>query len=331
MNPSIGVAIRGTGSSVPTRVMRNDDFCKLVETSDEWIRTRTGIRERRIAEKHETSATLGVAAAKAALNAAELSPADLDLILCATVTPAQMCPSNACVIQAELGCRPIPAMDLLAACTGFLYALSTGEQFIRTGAARHVLIVGTDVLTQVLDFQDRNTCILFGDGAGAVILSACSEPRRGLQRVQLFSDGSRHELIQVPSVVTSAAVHPERPGPRDPEFLRMNGREVFKFAVGRMVELIEDALYDCYRYERSIDLLIPHQVNQRIIDNALDQTGFPADRVMVNLDRYGNTSGASIPIALDEAIRTGRAKPGGTLLLVAFGGGLTWGSALLTL
>lgn len=331
MNRPTYVAVRATGSCLPQRAMPNREFESLVETSDEWIRTRTGIRERRVAEAHQTSATLGLDAARCALAAAEMPPEEIDLVLCATVTQGMMTPANACLIQAGLGCRPVPAMDLSAACTGFLYALSVGEKFIRTGAARNVLVVGTEVLTRALNFRDRNTCILFGDGAGAVILTAGSDPRHDIHTVQLFSDGSRCDLITVPSIVTSSAVYPEEPGPRDPEFIGMQGREVFKFAVNRMAEMIDDARIDCQRFERSIDLLIPHQVNQRIIDNAIEQTGFPAEKVMVNLDKYGNTSAASIPIALDEAIRSGRAKAGDTLLLVAFGGGLTWGSALMTI
>lgn len=333
MNLPIRVALRATGSCTPNRVMRNQDFCDYVETSDEWIRSRTGIRERRIADEHETSAALGLAAARHALQGAEMEPSQIDLILCATVTPQWMTPCNANLIQGGLGCRPIPSMDIGAACTGFLYALAVGEKFIRAGSARNVLVVGAETLTQVVDFSDRNTCILFGDGAGAAIL--CAEEGAGtadILSINLFSDGTRHGLITVPSEVTNAPSQPEVPAaPRQPGFLRMNGREVFRFAVGRMIELIEDAQSDCKTLNRSIDLLIPHQVNQRIIDAALDNTHFPPEKVMVNLDKYGNTSAASVPIALDEAMRSGRAKPGDTLLFIAFGGGLTWGSAILTL
>jgi 3-oxoacyl-[acyl-carrier-protein] synthase-3 len=310
--------------------MTNDEFTATIDTSDEWIRTRTGIRERRLAGPGETSASLGLEAARRALAAADLTPPDLDLVLCATVTPDLMTPSTANVIQAGLGCRPVGSFDLTAACTGFLYGLSVAEQFIRTGSCRHVLVVGTETLSRVTDFTDRNSCILFGDGAGAVVLSASDELRRGLRSVRIFSDGTRRDLIQVPSATTPRVPLEEGAG-RHPEFLRMNGREVYRFAVNRMIELIDEALVDCQEWNREIDLLIPHQVNQRIIDAALDHSGFPAQKVMVNLDRYGNTSAASVPIALDEAIRTGRARPGDTVLLVAFGGGLTWGSAVITL
>ncbi|WP_020472243.1 beta-ketoacyl-ACP synthase III [Zavarzinella formosa] len=319
--------IRSTGCSVPSRVVPNEWFTNYVDTSDEWIRSRTGIRERRFVGPGESSATLGVTAAKLALESSDLHPEDIDLIICATVTPENMCPQNAAVIHAALGCRPIPAFDLSAACTGFLYAMSIADQFLKTGAARHVLIVGSDVLSRTLDFTDRNSCILFGDGAGAAILSASPQRERGVHSVKIYADGGPRELIHVPGLVT-----PQPPADqKQHEHIRLNGREVFKFAVRRMIELTTDAILECRLAGRSIDLLIPHQVNQRIIDAALESTGFPSDRVMVNLEKYGNTSAASVPIALDEALKTGRAKPGDTLLLVAFGGGLTWGSAIVTL
>jgi 3-oxoacyl-[acyl-carrier-protein] synthase-3 len=327
MNGPILAAIRGTGCSLPSRVVANDWFVGVVDTSDEWIRTRTGIRERRFVTPDESSATLGADAAKKALAAANLTAADLDLIICATVTPDEMCPQNACVIHAALGCRPIPAFDLAAACSGFLYAMSVGEQFIRTRTAKNVLIVGADVISRMLDFTDRNSCILFGDGAGAAVLSATDEPKRGIHSVKIYADGEQRDLIHVPGMVT----HQPPPGEKQHEFIRLNGREVYRFAVRRMIELTQDAQESCRQMGLEIDLLIPHQVNQRIIDSALEDTGFPPEKVMVNLDRYGNTSAASVPIALDEALRSGRAKPGDTVLLVAFGGGLTWGSAIVTL
>ena len=327
MNRKIKTALRGTGSSLPARIVPNDEFLATIDTSDEWIRTRTGIRERRFVGPDETSASLGIAAARCALAKSHLAPTDLDLIICATVTPDMMTPANACAIQTALGCRPIPAFDISAACTGFLYAMSVADQYIRSGAARNVMIVGTEVLSRVMDYSDRNTCILFGDGAGAAVLSASEHPEQGIHFIRLFSDGANQHLIQVPGMVTPLPANAEKRN----EHIRMNGREVFRFAVCRMIELIEDAALECQRTGRKIDMLIPHQVNQRIIDAALESTGFPAEQVMVNLDRYGNTSAASVPIALDEAMQEGRAKPGDTLLLVAFGGGLTWGSAIITL
>jgi 3-oxoacyl-[acyl-carrier-protein] synthase III len=331
MGGQIRSILRGTGSSLPTRVVPNDWFVSVIDTSDEWIRTRTGIHERRHVNVDETSASLGVAASKKALVSAGLTPDDIDLIICATVTPDEMCPHNACVIHAALGCRPIPAFDVAAACTGFLYAMTIGDQFIRTGSARNVLVVGAEALSRMLDFTDRNSCILFGDGAGAAILSAMDEshrgdPHRGLHSVKIYADGVPRDLIHVPGMVTQ-----HLPGEKPHEYIRLNGREVFKFAVRRMIELTADAMEECRQKGIRIDLLIPHQVNSRIIDAALEQNGFPADKVMMNLDKYGNTSAASVPIALDEAMKEGRAKPGDTILLVAFGGGLTWGSSLITL
>ena len=335
MNRPVGAAVTGTGSCLPPRAVPNAAFTKTLDTSDDWIRSRTGIRERRFADPGETSATLGAAAARRALAAAGLTPADVGLIVCGTVTPDLLCPSNACLIQAALGCRPIPAFDVSAACSGFMYALGVGEKFVRTGATRHALVVGTEVLSRALDLADRNTAILFGDGAGAVVLSATERAAAGVRAVHLFADGSRGELIQVPSPVTPDPPPLPHPGcpddPSPPRFVRMNGREVFKFAVYRMIELLERAEHDCRELGiPGVDLLVPHQVNRRIIDAALEATGFPAGKVMVNLDKYGNTSAASVPIALDEAVRGGRCRPGDTVLLVAFGGGLTWSSALVT-
>jgi len=327
MNRKTTTVLRGTGSCLPSRIVPNDEFVGTINTSDEWIRTRTGIRERRFVGPGETSGTLALTAARNALTRAQIPATELDLIICATVTPDHMTPANANVIQAALGCRPIPAFDISAACTGFLYALSIADQYIRAGSARNVLIIGAEALSRAMDFTDRNTCILFGDGAGAAILSASDSADRGVLQVRLFSDGINHHLIQVPSMVSPPAGNGKEPSP----FIQMYGREVFRFAVCRMIELIEDARIETQRHGKKIDMIIPHQVNQRIIDAALESTGFPADRVMLNLDHYGNTSAASVPIALDEAVRENRARPNDTVLLVAFGGGLTWASAILTI
>jgi 3-oxoacyl-[acyl-carrier-protein] synthase-3 len=240
-----------------------------------------------------------------------------------------MCPSTACLIQAALGCGHIPAFDVSAACSGFLYAMSVAEQFILSGTSKCALIIGADLLSRIADFQDRNTCILFGDGAGAAILGPATS-NSGIIRTRLFANGSRQELIQVPSMVTPSP--PPGPGTLPHlRYLRMNGREVFKFAVLQLRELIEQAILDCKERGKELALVVPHQVNVRIIDAALDGIGLRADQIMVNLDKYGNTSAASVPIALDEAIRTGRAQPGDLVLLAAFGGGLTWSSVLFEL
>jgi 3-oxoacyl-[acyl-carrier-protein] synthase-3 len=311
-------------------VVPNEEFSETLDTSDEWIRTRTGIRERRFAGVADTTVTLGTEAARRALGAAGMTPDKVDLVVCGTITPDLMCPSAACLIQSSLGCRQIPAFDVSAACSGFVYALAVGEQFVRTGFAKTALVVGSEVLSRAIDFSDRNNCILFGDAAGAVVLTAAPGPGVGIHKVRLFADGARQELIQVPSMVTP---NPPPGSGTLPQlrYLRMHGREVFKFAVYQLIELIEEAQRDCAELGKDLKLLIPHQANARIIDAATEALGLPADRVMLNIDKYGNSSAASVPLALDEAVREGRAKPGDTVLLVAFGGGLTWSSALLTL
>lgn len=333
MSTSHGVMLLGTGSSLPQRAVRNGDLPANLDTSDEWIRTRTGIRERHLAAASETSFSLGLEASRRAVEAAQLDAADVDMIICATVTPDMMVPSNACLLQAGLGCRPIPAFDLNAACTGFLYALTVAAQFIRTGSCRHILVVGTETLSRVVDFSDRTTCILFGDGAGAAVIGASDGSGRGEHWFRLYADGRRGDLIRLNGVrLRTPASCPAEPRATDEfDFLRMNGREVFKFAVRTIVDLIDESLTACNLTPSDIDLIIPHQVNQRIIDAAFANLNFPADKLMVNLERNGNTSAASIPIALDEAMRTGRAAPGDRVFLIAFGGGLTWAGGVWTI
>jgi 3-oxoacyl-[acyl-carrier-protein] synthase-3 len=330
MSDSIGVILRGTGTALPARVVPNAEFEKTLDTSDEWIRTRTGIHERRIAGPQETTGTLALEASRKALDAAGLTARDLDLIICATVTPEMMFPSTACFLQAQLGCRMIGAFDLLAACSGFLYGLAVGSQFVQTGTYRNILVIGAETLSRIVDFTDRSTCVLFGDGAGAAILSASSEPNRGLRFVRIYADGTKPTLVYMPAggsrYPASAKTVAE-----GMHYMKLNGREIYKFAVVRMQELIQEAMTECRLKPDDVALLIPHQVNQRIIDSAITHMGFPMEKVMLNLDRYGNTSAASVPMALDEAICTGRVKRGDTVILVAFGGGLTWASAVLTL
>jgi 3-oxoacyl-[acyl-carrier-protein] synthase-3 len=322
MSRQAGVAVVGTGSAVPARVVPNAAVCRGPERSDEWVRTRTGIRERRFAGPTETAATLGTRAAHAALEAAGVAATDVDLVVCGTVTPATMCPSTACLIQSALGGRPVPAFDVSAACSGFLYALGAAEGFIRSGTARTALVVGAEVLSRVVDPDDRDTAILFGDAAGAVVLTATADPARGLRSVRLAADGSRHELIRLPG-----------PGavPGQPRFVQMCGKEVFRFAVGRLTDMIHQARAVCDGLGTTLSLVVPHQVNVRMLNAAAEATGFPRDRFVTTLDRYANTAAASVPVALDEAVRAGRCGPGDTVLLAAFGGGLTWGSALVTL
>jgi 3-oxoacyl-[acyl-carrier-protein] synthase III len=320
----MNVVLRGTGSYAPERVITNLNLAARIETSDEWIRSRTGIQERRYAADHETSASMGFEAARQALQAANRTAQDVDMIICATVTPDLMSPSTACIISGQLGCRTVPAFDLSAACSGFVYAMSVADQFLRSGSLKTILVIGSDLLSRVTDPIDRNTCILFGDAAGAIVLEATPEDGPGIHNIRLFADGSGHELIQLPSMMTKHQL-------ADVGFLRMNGREVFKFAVHRLVELFQQAVWDSDQLGRPLSWIVPHQVNIRIIDAALESMNFPRDRVIINLDRYGNTSAASVPLALNEGVRDGRLKPGDTILLAAFGGGLTWSSALMTL
>jgi 3-oxoacyl-[acyl-carrier-protein] synthase-3 len=330
MNQPSGIALRGTGSCLPARVLPNAEFARTLETTDEWIQTRTGIRERRIAGPGETTATMGLTAARRALEMADLTPQDLDLIVCATVTPEMLFPSTACFIQAGLGCRPVGAFDLLAACSGFVYGLAVGSQFVRTGAYRNVLVVGAETLSRIVDYTDRGSCILFGDGAGAAVLSATRDAGRGVRYFRLYADGNNYELLHMPGGGSRypASIKTVTEGMHT---MKINGREVYKFAVTRMQELIHEAMTDCCLTIDDIALVIPHQVNQRIIDSAVRHMNFPPEKVMGNLERYGNTSAASVPIALDEAMRTGRLRAGDTVLLVAFGGGFTWASAVVTL
>lgn len=332
---SIGrrAAVAGTGRCLPTRSFHNDQFPLSLATNDEWIRTRTGISERRLTDVDENSFTLGLQASRQALEAAKLSPEDIDLIVCATITPYTMCPSNACRLQGELGCRPIAAFDVLGACTGFIHVLMVAEQFISTGAAKHVLVVGADVLSRTLDYTDRTTCILFGDGAGAVVMSATEDTSRGLRWVKTYSDGTRGDLIRMPSHVTntSPVLSDRKPAGPPLHYLTLNGREVFRFAVRALVGLVQEALETCPVPEGTRLFLVPHQVNQRIIDAALTELPLRPEQVVLNLNRFGNTSAASVPIALDEAVRDGTLRRGDHLLLAAFGGGLTWGGAMLTL
>lgn len=333
MSKTCGVLLLGTGSSLPVRSVCNGDFPASLDTSDQWIRSRTGIAERRIAAVHETTVSLGLAAARSALESAQLDPADLDMIICATVTPDMMVPSASCLLQAGLGCRPIPAFDVNAACTGFLYGLTIASQFIRTGSCRHILVVGAETLSRIADFSDRTTCVLFGDGAGAVVVGASEEPGRGEHWFRLYSDGRRGDYIRLNGTrLRQPASSSREPRPSDEfDFLRMKGREVFKFAVRTIIDFVGESLFECNLTPDDIDLVIPHQVNQRIIDAAFADLDFPTDKLMVNLDRYGNTSSASIPIALDEAVRTGRAAPGDRVMLIAFGGGLTWAGGVWTI
>jgi 3-oxoacyl-[acyl-carrier-protein] synthase-3 len=325
--PDYGAIIAGTGSFVPEKRLTNAELSSLVDTNDEWIVQRTGIRERRIAGKDESTATLATAAARNAIASAGLEPKDIDLVVCGTITPEMTFPSTACFVAAALGLGTTPAFDVAAACSGFLFTLDTGAAFVKSGRYRNVLVIGAETLSRITDYKDRASCILFGDGAGAVVLQRSDDPKRGLIYSSLHADGSGWEMLCC------------KPGSRFPieeatlsgrdQFMKIKGREVYKFAVQRFEELIEDAMRKCELTPDDVSLIVPHQVNQRIIDSAMDKLGLKPEKAFVNIDKYGNTSAASIPIALDEAWRAGRIKPNDVLVFVAFGAGLTWANAVV--
>jgi 3-oxoacyl-[acyl-carrier-protein] synthase III len=327
MDKKISVGILGTGSYVPEKVLTNRDLEKMVETSDDWIVSRTGIRERRVAAENQASSDLAYEAAVRALDQAGIGAEDLDLIIVATVTPDTTFPSTANLIQDRLGAKKASAFDLAAACTGFLYGITTATQFIQNGLYRHVLVIGVECLSKIVDWTDRNTCVLFGDGAGAAVLGPVHEGY-GFMAFDLGSDGSGGELLKIPAGGSRSPATEQTVKDRM-HFLYMAGADVFKFAVRAMGSSAEAAIEKAGIKKEDIDFLVPHQANIRIIDSAVKRFGLPMDKVVVNLDRYGNMSAASIPVALDEAVRGGRIVEGDNLVLVGFGGGLTWGAAVL--
>lgn len=319
--------ITGTGSSLPVKVLTNFDLEKMVDTSDEWITTRTGIKERRIAAEGEFTSTFATRAAEKALEMAGVKAEELDLIIVATITPDFPFPSTACIVQSNIKATHAAVFDVAAACSGFVYGLSIADRFIRSGTAKKALVIGAEVLSRILDWTDRNTCLLFGDGAGAAVVEAV-EGDNGLLSSHICSDGSYWELLYQPGC---GSRNPAVQSTFDAKltFLQMQGNEVFKLAVRAMEDVAKQALAANGLTTDDIDLFIPHQANKRIIDAIGKRLGVGEDKVFVNLERYGNTSAASIPIALDEANRTGRIKAGDLVLFDAFGGGLTWGSALV--
>jgi 3-oxoacyl-[acyl-carrier-protein] synthase III len=317
--------IIGWGKAVPDNILTNADLEKMVDTTDEWIVTRSGIHERRIAPEGVNTSTLSVSAAQAALTQAGLIPADIDLILVASSSPDHLLPAVSSEIQHQLGAN-CGAFTLAAGCTGFVYALVTAQQFIATGAYRTILVIGAEVISRNIDWTDRNTCVLFGDGAGAVIMQASEEPT-GVMAFELGSDGSGAEHLMIPLGIAHPATH-DAVDKKYP-FIRMNGREVFKFATRTLARSAAETIGRSGLSIHDIDLMIPHQANARIIELAARQMGLPMEKVFVNIDKYGNTSAASIPIALTEAIEQGRVKEGDKLVLVGFGAGLTWASAVV--
>jgi 3-oxoacyl-[acyl-carrier-protein] synthase-3 len=323
MTQQVFARIAGTGSYLPEKVLTNDDLAKLVDTSDEWITARTGIRERHVAAEGETTGDLAYHAAVRALEAAGVQASELDLIILCTTTPDLVFPSTACLVQHRLGALGCPAFDVNAACSGFIYALTVADKFIRSGAAKTALVMGSETLTRMVDWTDRTTCVLFGDGAGAVVLKADTET--GILSTHMHADGSRKELLWSPVGVSVGFKAEENGGVR----IQMTGNDVFKHAVKALDSVVEEALEANGLDRHDIDWLIPHQANLRIIEATAKRLDMPMDRVVVTVDKHGNTSSGSVPLALDEAVRAGKVQRGQLVLLEAFGGGFTWGSALL--
>ncbi|KMM76153.1 3-oxoacyl-ACP synthase [Xanthomonas sp. NCPPB 1128] len=325
MSKRIYSRIAGTGSYLPEKVLTNDDLSQMVDTSDEWIRSRTGIRERHIAAAGETAGDLGYEAALKAIEAAGIDAAELDMIVVGTTTPDLIFPSTACLIQARLGVVGCPALDVNAACSGFVYALSVADKFIRSGDAKTVLVIGTETLSRIVDWTERTTCVLFGDGAGAVVLRADDDT--GILSTHLHADGSKKELLWNPVGIATGLGD----GTGDPAAggIQMKGSEVFKYAVKALDAVVDETLEANGLDKHDLDWLIPHQANLRIIEATAKRLDLPMEQVVVTVDIHGNTSSASVPMALDVAVRSGRVQRGQLLLLEAFGGGFTWGSALL--
>jgi 3-oxoacyl-[acyl-carrier-protein] synthase-3 len=315
--------ITGTGGYLPAKVLTNADLERMVDTTDEWIVERTGIRTRHIAAPGETTCDLAEAAARQAIDAAGITAADIDLIIVATTTPDQVFPSTACLLQQRLDIHGPAAFDIQAVCTGFVYALGVADKFIRTGAARRALVVGADTLSRIVDWKDRGTCVLFGDGAGAVILEAGDQP--GILSTHLHADGSYQQMLMVPEGISQGYDRVQEGG----AYIKMQGGEVFKFAVNALEQSVDETLAANRMQKSDIDWLVPHQANIRIISATARKLRLPMERVVTTVESHGNTSAASIPLALDVAVRDGRIRRGEILLFEAVGGGFTWGSALV--
>jgi 3-oxoacyl-[acyl-carrier-protein] synthase III len=314
------VTITGLGCNVPDRVLSNDELAQFVDTSDEWIRERTGIRQRHMASKEEALSDVSLPAARRALEQAGSDGSDIDLLIVATVTPDMAFPSTAAILADRLGCTHAAAYDLAAGCTGFVYALAQGYGMVAAGLSKRALVVGGDLLSRILDWSDRSTLVLFGDGAGAVVLEAA--PEQGFLGFELGADGAGGENLWLPGSGSRLFDDAER-------YVKMNGREVFKFATRVLVQSAEDIMERCGVTIDDVDVYVPHQANVRIIDHATKKLGVPSEKVVVNVDRYGNTSSGSIPLALADGVADGRIKPGALVLMTGMGAGLTWGSALM--
>lgn len=314
--------ITGTGGYLPEKVLTNAQLEAMVDTTDQWIQERTGIRERHIAADHESTCDLSEAASRRAIEAAGIDLQQIDLIIVATTTPDRIFPSTACLLQQRLDLHGCAAFDVQAVCTGFVYALGVADKFVRTGSARCALVVGAETLSRIVDWTDRSTCVLFGDGAGAVILQASEEP--GILSSHLHADGGYEHLLTVPVGISEGYDRLRAEG----AYIEMKGNEVFKVAVNTLGRIVDETLEANHMSKADVDWLIPHQANIRIIAATARKLNLPMDRVVVTVDKHGNTSAASVPLALDEAVRGGRVQRGETLLMEAFGGGFTWGSVL---
>jgi 3-oxoacyl-[acyl-carrier-protein] synthase III len=323
----VRAGILGTGHSYPQGILTNADLEKIVDTTDEWITTRTGIKQRRKAAPGEYTSQFAVRASQEALERAGMDPMEIDLILCATVTPDQILPSTACLIQSQLGAHKAAAMDIVAACSGFLYGLSLADAMIRGGQVKNVLVIGAEILTRYVDYTDRATCVLFGDGAGAAVVGP-TEGERGILAVKIRSDGRYEEQLYAPGGGTKGGFTAETIA-RGDHFFKMKGNEVFKVAVRSMSEISKDVLCQANLKTEDVDLFIPHQANQRITDAVSNMLGVEQSQVYSNIAMHGNTSSASIPIGLDECVEAGRVKTGDVVLLASFGGGFTWGALVM--
>jgi len=321
------VSILGTGSYIPEKIITNADLAKIVDTSDEWIVTRTGMKERHQARPDEAASDMGTAAARKALASAGITPDQIGMIICASITPDMPFPSTACYVQRLIGAHNAFCFDITAACSGFIYALALAKNAIIAGQVDTALIIGTEKLTGVVDWQDRQTCVLFGDAAGAAIIGACGAPH-GIRSTALGSDGRLAELLMLPGGGSRNPTSPETIEKRL-HYMKMSGRDVFKHAVTRMIEACQTAITQAGLTINDVNLTIPHQANLRIIEAIGHRLGAPEEKYFINIEKYGNISAASIPVALDEAVRSGRVKKGDTIVLVAFGGGFTWGSAVV--
>jgi 3-oxoacyl-[acyl-carrier-protein] synthase-3 len=324
---STRAGILGTGHAYPEGILTNADLAGMVETSDEWITTRTGIKQRRKAAPHEYTSMFAVRAARQAVERCRLDPADIDLLLCATVSPDQILPSTGCLIQADLGANNAAAMDIVAACSGFLYGIALADSMIRTGQSKYALVIGAEVLTQYVDYTDRQTCVLFGDGAGAAVLGQV-DGNRGILSAKIRSDGRYAEQLYSPGGGTRRRPTAETLAAGD-HFFKMKGNELFKVAVRSMAEVSREVLETAGLRAQDVDLFIPHQANQRITEAVANKLDVDSGRVYSNIAVHGNTSSASIPIALDECVEAGRVKEGDLVLMASFGGGATWGSVLM--